>query len=326
MPDRTQLVSEETIPDSLSRVLRVNTVDEEAGTFRMTLATEGEASDGHILSIDGGEIPARMPMLVSHWNDPTTAAGSIMRARKHLSESPPRLSAIGMMELDGEGDAAEMRRDLMHMIGRGHVNAVSIRWDFDPKHVMRRTELPKDHPHFVDADREPMGSQRRYGLYFKRWRALEGSIVAVGADKGALIGRADQSEGKLAEFYRALAADAEEASQPKPAAEPSPESLLAAFAAQCRELVARGLDYEALVREIESAKPESSPDVPELVARIAALEKKLESVEGRVSGAPTPPSVIEQMRSVMGAIRDDREAALAKAQERLKKMTGRVSV
>ncbi len=192
------------------RVARIAEVDPSAGTFPMTLATEGEASDGHILSVEGGRIPDRMPLLVSHWNDPHSQAGSVTSARKRLKESPPRITATGQIETSGEGSTAELRRDLLHMIGQGHIRAVSVRWHAEAKDAIPRTDLPKGHAYYVDRDKEPMGSPRRSGLYFKRWRALEGSIVSVGADPGALIGRAEATEGPISTFWRAMAEDAEE--------------------------------------------------------------------------------------------------------------------
>ena len=73
------------------RIARIDGIDLATGVFPMTLATEGESSDGHILSIKGGQIPERMPMLSAHWNEPTTQLGSINQPEKRLKDSPPRL-------------------------------------------------------------------------------------------------------------------------------------------------------------------------------------------------------------------------------------------
>jgi hypothetical protein len=184
------------------RIARVDTISED-GSFSMTLATEAEASDGHILSIRGGQIPEHMPLLVSHWNDPSGTAGSITSP---LKDSPPRLRAIGQVELEGEGAPAEIRRDLAHMIRQGHVGAVSVRWDDVPGKSIRRVNLPGDHPFFVDAEKET-DPRKRFGIYFEEWRALEGSVVAVGADPQALIGRALETEGDVQTFWRNMATD-----------------------------------------------------------------------------------------------------------------------
>ena len=194
------------------RMARIEGMDLDTGQFSMTLATEGEASDGDILSIKGGQIPERMPMLTSHWNDPTAALGSITNPVKMLKDSPPRLQALGHIEMSGEGASAEIRRDLAHMIAKGHVTGVSIRWDDVPGKSVRRVNLPSDHPYFVDAETEK-DHRKRYGIFFEEWRAMEGSVVALGADPQALIGRAEEleaamSDGPVSTFWRHMANDA----------------------------------------------------------------------------------------------------------------------
>jgi hypothetical protein len=188
------------------RMARIEGIDLDTGTFTMTLATEGEASDGDILSIKGGQIPERMPMLTSHWNDPSAQLGSITNPEKLLKDSPPRLRAVGHIEMSGEGVSAEIRRDLAHMIDKGHVTGVSIRWDEVPGKSVRRVNLPSDHPYFVDAEAET-DQRKRYGVYFEEWRAMEGSVVALGADPQAVILRADETDGDVASFWRAMASD-----------------------------------------------------------------------------------------------------------------------
>lgn len=196
-----------------TRTMRIDSVDE-SGFFQMTLATEGEASDGDILSMKGGQIPERMPLLLSHYNDPTAIAGSITDPRKELKHSPPRLRTRGQIEMEGEGALAEIRRDVAMMTNK-HGGAVSIRWDEsdggDPP--IRRVNLPSDHPYFVDAEKEKSW-RKRNGYFWPSWKALEGSIVALGSDSDATIGgrlyaqRADETEGEVSKFWRAMADDA----------------------------------------------------------------------------------------------------------------------
>ena len=168
------------------RTMRVDSVDE-GGVFQMTLASEGEASDGDILSMKGGQIPERMPLLLSHWNDPTAIAGSVTNPSKELKHTPPRLRATGQIEMSGEGTLAEIRRDVAMMINK-HGGAVSIRWDEvdggDPP--IRRVNLASDHPYFVDAEKEKSW-RKRSGYFWPSWKGLEGSIVALGADSSATI-------------------------------------------------------------------------------------------------------------------------------------------
>lgn len=193
------------------RMARIEGIDLDTGQFSMILATEGEASDGDILSIKGGNIPAQMPMLTSHWNDPSAQLGSITDPVKLLEDKPPRLRATGHIEMTGEGVSAEIRRDLAHMIDKGHVSGMSIRWDEVPgKPPVRRVNLPSDHPFFVDAENEK-DHRKRWGLYFEQWKAMEGSIVALGADPKALIGRADEcveERPEVSRYWRAMAGDA----------------------------------------------------------------------------------------------------------------------
>jgi hypothetical protein len=171
--------------------------------FRMVLATEGEASDGHVLSIRGGRVPDRMPLLSAHWADPEATLGSVVEPRKDLEAKPAALRALGQIELTGEGSRVDQRRDVALMIERGHLGAVSIRWEAI-KAIPRRN-LPSDHPAFVPDEEKDV--RKRFGIYFEEWRALEGSVVPIGADPKALIQRSQETTGALADFWRSLAGD-----------------------------------------------------------------------------------------------------------------------
>jgi len=311
---------------SFARLLRVQGIDADAGTFGMTLATSGETSDGHILHIEGGEIPDTLPLVIAHSSSPREIVGSITRFRRHLSEYPARISGVATIELEGDGDAASIRRDLMHMIARGHVRSVSLRGEVEPKDAILRADLPSDHPAHINPMKESHPA-RRFGKYFKRWRALEGSIVAVGADPLALIGRANETTDPVASFWRAFAESAkteavEVEREPEP---PSPEALLAAYGAQTRELIARGVAYEALLATLTENKPEVPADPQALLARIDALERQLAAFEGRVSGAPAAPM---SPRSLVDSIRDglaqDRKSVIEQFRAELDARRGKV--
>ena len=179
----------------------------EPASFRLTLATDGEASDGHILSVEGAELPAQLPLLIAHENDPRAQIGHLDSFSLHLRQSPKRLRAIGKIEMGGEGAAAEERRDLALKIERGHLRGMSVRWDSLGTPIPRM-ELPDGHPARVEDD-EP-DARKRIGLYFSKWRALEGSLVPVGADAEAAIGRAFNLTNKEASM-RLLATVAEDA-------------------------------------------------------------------------------------------------------------------
>lgn len=184
------------------RFSRIETPGQD-GSFRMILASEGEASDGHILDIEGGEVPERMPLLLAHQNDPTAQAGSVVDLRKDLKASPRLMRARGLIEMGGEGALAEIRRDVANMM-QGHPMAVSIRWDEVEGHPpVPRVDLPSTHRHFVDAETETSW-RKRNGLYYARWRAMEGSIVPLGADPKAIIGRSRSTAGPVSAFWRTV--------------------------------------------------------------------------------------------------------------------------
>ena len=227
------------------RLTRLDTVADD-GSFSMTLVTEGEASDGDILSISGGVIPARMPLLVSHWNDPSATAGSITGAVKELQSSPPALKAKGQIELGGEAAQADIRKDLAFMVKQGHVGAVSIRWDEveGGKSPVRRVNLPSDHPYYVDGEEEK-SFRKRWGLFWPEWRALEGSIVALGADPKALIGRALETEGEVRVFWREMA----------DSVPPDPVEQIRRLAVQCLE---DGLEQSDLFNAVHASELSAS--------------------------------------------------------------------
>jgi len=337
--------------DTLTRIQRVSSVDEDNGTFGMTLVTDGEASDGHILAIEGGVMPERMPMQLSHWNEPTKTVGSITRMRKHLTTQPRKLTAVGMMELDGEGAPAELRRDLMHMIAKGHIGAVSVSWDFDWKDVTPRSKLPADHPHYVDPEKE-QNPRKRYGLYFKRWKPLEGSIVAVGADPKALIGRARETSGVISTYWGEMATEAEKAIQdgiklpedaeravevPAERVYPDLPGLVAVFGAHVRELstevnhlVKLGVPFDELAAVYEKNKPAATMDetVVRLQQRLTDLESRLEArlrvaEHGRVRGEPPASgSAATMLRQAIAELKEEQKVQREEFIKRLRAMKG----
>jgi len=173
-------------------------IDLKTGEFPATLFTDGEASDGHILDIAGAVIPERMPMFANHEADPTMQLGSIIKATR----TAHAIKVTGHIEMEGEGAVADIRRDVALMMSRGHVSRMSGKWDADASATKRRSDLPREHyAHTKDG-----------GLYFGRWNALEGSIVGLGADPQAVVGRAADVElpDHVRSFWRAFQAEQEE--------------------------------------------------------------------------------------------------------------------
>jgi hypothetical protein len=327
------------------RVVRIGEIDTATGVFPATLATEGEASDGHILAIKGGRIPARMPLLPSHWNDPQAVLGSLTNPTKALGEKPPVLRMDGQIETDGKGVPLELRQDLLHMIAKGHVTGMSIRWDEVPgKPPVRRVNLPSDHPHFVDAETEK-DMAKRYGYYFEHWQALEGSIVALGADKQALIGRADETSGPVSTFWRSMAEDTEEPAHSvidaiectEEDVEPDESAQIAAalaalriHLADCREAgcdiseiysgfwEAFDADEHAEIRKCDVDFRSQRDEIRELSERLEAAEARADAAEAALEEAQEEPDP-DQDQDTAPAERTDQPSPLALDADELRK-------
>lgn len=173
------------------------------GVISGIVVTDGEASDGHILNINGIKIPDKPPLLFGH--DDWTGTGNLgswtdfskYSTGKKLGESGVRGTAE--IELDGSGSQLAWREDVNHMIEKGHIGAFSIRWE-EVGEPQRRVNLSSDHPAFID-EKKATGRQR-WGLYFEKSRMLENSVVTLGADPAALIGRMQESEGDTRGYWR----------------------------------------------------------------------------------------------------------------------------
>jgi len=165
----------------------------ETGEFSAILATEGEASDGHILSMKGLEVPERMPLLLSHKADfSLPPLGSVLSPKKvNVQTKAGKLRALRVhpqVELSGEGAWPDIRRDTFMMVNSGHTTGMSIRWD--TLKSTRRINLPNNHPAYVDGTKDAVRETEAYwGHFIEKSRAREGSIVTLGADVEAQIGR-----------------------------------------------------------------------------------------------------------------------------------------
>lgn len=177
------------------------------GTIRGVLATDGEASDGHILSIAGLEAAPGIPLLFGHDDfSGERHLGSWTAFRKTMRSKAGESRMVGEaeIELEGAGANREFREDVAVMIGKGHVRGFSVRWEPIEKPVPR-VNLPSNHPAFIDAQGE-RSPAKRWGLFFPRSRALEGSVVSIGADREALIERAG-TDSPTRELWRSAVAN-----------------------------------------------------------------------------------------------------------------------
>jgi len=184
--------------------LRRGHIDMETGEFEATVATNGEAADGHILNVQGAEVPESVPLFVNHQADPTTRMGSLSSPRKEGKANrlgSQRLRMTARIDLEGDTAAADIRRDVAQGISLGDITGMSVRWDAVGESVPRDS-LSKSHWAYSDA------GARSYApsMYFAEWRMLETSIVGVPADAAAMIGRSHDLDkpDHVRAFYREL--------------------------------------------------------------------------------------------------------------------------
>lgn len=185
-------------PFTVSRECRIDAaIDTDSGEFDMVMATEGEASDGHVISIRGLDFPASIPLQLDHSRSVLANLGTVSKMRRDKLDGVPVLRGVGQIRLTGDGEALEARRDLVDAISSKHVRGTSLTWD-SIKHTERR-DLPRDHAAFVNATEK--NARRKYGIFFEQSKTIEQSIVGIPADREALIGR---SGGATSEISRSL--------------------------------------------------------------------------------------------------------------------------
>lgn len=180
------------------------------GVVRGVLATDGEASDGHIISIAGGEVSPGMPFLYGHDQfSGDRDLGSWVAFRKITSRKPGESKIIGdaEIELEGAGASRDWREDVAVKVSKGRLRGLSIRWEPIDSPVPR-VNLSKDHPAYIDAEKE-RGNVKRWGLWFPTWRGVEGSLVAVGSDRDCLT-EAARGDSPVAAMYRSALVDHDE--------------------------------------------------------------------------------------------------------------------
>jgi hypothetical protein len=270
--------------------------------------TGGEATDGHILNIHGAKKPKDMPWFVQHEADPRTQLGTLYSPRIDGDS----ILYDGEILSEGDGAAAEVRRDLLLKIARGHVKRLSGKWDADPKHVTPRVNLPKDHPAYVDDAKA--NDRQRYGLYFDKWTPMEGSIVGLGADPAAKLrewAEDEESTDAVRGFWREQAdaydAEQQKATPDEPTEEAKQAAALASVRSEFQQAVDLGVEMPEILREV-GAVAESSDDTEDLgvdeptepeadedlIARIISLEERLDALDssepGRVEDDDPPAS------------------------------------
>lgn len=178
------------------------------GIFTSILASEGEASDGHILSIRGLQTYPELPMLFGHYSsEQIPLVGTIRKPTKSF-KAPAVVRVEGQININGDGVLSEIRRGLWQLVQDGDLKAMSAR--AEALKVTPRRNLGKDHPAFIDETKIDGNDARRFGQFIERSKMIEGSLVAIGADPKALIGRADEAGNDAVKvFFRACSASVE---------------------------------------------------------------------------------------------------------------------
>lgn len=185
---------------------RTDLIDMETGVFPVVAATNGDASDKHILHVKGHQTGPVTPMFFNHDADPTRSAGQLTNPKVSGKSSVlggASLHFSARLPQDGDGIMPDIRRDVARGIGDGDIRAMSIRWDDHPDKppVLRSSLKPNHYAHTKAGEGgfyEPM--------FFERFVTLEVSIVGVGSDSAALIGRSRDvgSPQHVRDFYRVL--------------------------------------------------------------------------------------------------------------------------
>lgn len=247
-------------------------IDMESGEFSGTLFSNSACSDPHILDVAGIEMPERMLLCVSHSADPGSRLGSITSHEKRmpaggsveLGDSSVQVSC--RIDMGGDSAASDVRRDIARGISLGDLSALSGRWVGTEQ--IERSALSRSH-----------AAHGRSGLYFSSSVAIEGSVVGIGADKSALIGRSQDLAlpDHVRTFWRSMVAGEEETGSAVDIA-----GVLAALAAQSRSV-------DGLV-EIETSL--GGFYVPACVA--IELEIAREQAEDFTEATGTAAEVVEQ--------------------------------
>ena len=173
------------------------------------------------------------------------------------------------------------------MIRSGHVTGVSVRWE--PLRFTRAGPLPKEH--YAHVKEDDADYRKRAGFFHENWRVLEGSVVAIQADKAAMIGRAEETEGIVSDFWRAMAEDAKDREAIEARMDELPLVPSSAEVTTESEPPSDSTPVEA------PAEDPSRADTDKLLKLLAAvletnssLQDRIAALEqSRVEGAPAPP-------------------------------------
>lgn len=191
-------------------------IDLETGEFPATLVTNGPASDPHILDIRTLRAPDSFPMFANHDADPIGQLGTMFgprKAGKSTRLGGASLKVTGRIDVQGDSLLADIRRDVAERMSRGDISQLSVRWGHDEQVV--------NTPRSDMAALKKVGGEFAYSdvtggfetaMFIQYAPVLEGSIVGLGADQAALVGRSQDltAPEHVRDFYRMLTLTAPE--------------------------------------------------------------------------------------------------------------------
>lgn len=296
--------------------------------------TGGEATDGHVLNMAGVQLKGDVPWFVQHEADPRDQLGSLVNPRIEGDA----LMFDGEILAEGTGEKADIRRDLLLKIARGHVKRLSGRWAAEPRHTRRRVDLPKDHPARVDSK---VDGPQKYGLYFEKWSPMEGSLVGLGADPAAVMRWAEDEElpEAVRGFWRSQMPEQEPVVEIELELEddgadvPSGPDPLQEILARLESLDDRLSAIEAPAVEEKTERVEVQPDPlpapePERVEAdpLSALNNldPVTLAKVLVSQRDEGPSLADRIRKLRDDIKADRDEGNARFLREIEKLRGKV--
>ena len=290
-------------PDTWTRfAIERESVGSKLGEFRAILATNGEASDGHILSIAGMQVPESMPMLFRHESTaeiPTL--GRITEPSKSRDGGDEFLRVTGSFDLEGDdGDPLlAIRRGFASLVQQGSLDAMSVRWDPVFGKFVPRSSLDEDHFAFAERD-----GPNAFGMFFEESIAREGSIVAIGSDAGALMGRSEAATSDVERIAFALLAGELEPEAATQGLDPKYAPLIEAMrGVVVEELTKHSDEMFTLMREHEADLGESQSEEANAEAEakrtsrevpVETKETETKKAEPRVLGGAALRSLIHE--------------------------------
>lgn len=293
------------------------------GEFPLVSATNGEASDGHILDVYGMEVDARVTLYSNHDADPLKRLGGAIHGtplvsgkRKEIGDA--KIRQTGIIDMEGDSERAEIRRDVAQGISVGDITKMSVSWsDSKTDPPIMRAALPKNHWAFSEAGSQGFNPP----MFFPGSIMDEVSLVGRNADKLAMVGRANDTgrPDHVRAFYRMLVRGVDPWEKPE---EIDHEQALVDAADDFlgREEMLEAVCAVCTARDLERA---DEPAPPEPTASEPAVREPIDF--GAIVVPELNERIPEEVRSVIESVRAETDERIeAKAKAILYRMTGRV--